>query len=63
MTNATGGEFRGFVERDRPFIDDQPARKYGWEALSRWGSRPFREFGRAFHGAWKRVRNAVRNGG
>ena len=47
MTNATGGEFRGFVERDRPFIDDQPASKYGWEARSRWGSRPGREFGRA----------------
>lgn len=72
MTGATGGGFRGFVERDRPFIDDQPDRKYGWEGRSRWGSRPVREFGRAldhtgaavkgaFHVAWTRVTNALRN--
>jgi hypothetical protein len=29
-----GGQFQGFVERDRPFIDAQPDRDYGWEAKS-----------------------------
>jgi hypothetical protein len=43
-----GGQFHGFVERDRPFIDDQPDPQHGWEAKSRWGSRPVREFGRAY---------------
>ena len=66
VTNVAGGDFRGFLERDRPFIDDEPARKHGWEAPSRWGSRPFREFGRAlgfFHWAWTRVKTAVRDHG
>ena len=73
MTSAARGGFRGFVERDRPFIDDQPDRKYGWEAPSRWGSLPGRAFGRACaRGAaratsfsksvWTGVRNAARNG-
>jgi hypothetical protein len=66
VTGIPGGQFRGFVERDRPFIDDQPDRKYGWEAHSRWGSRPVRQFGRVFargaarvmslsHRAWTRI--------
>ena len=50
----TGGA-PGRILRDRPFIDDEPARKYGWEALSRWGSRPFREFGRSLARGAKRV--------
>lgn len=71
MTSGTVGGFRGFVERDRPFIDDQPDRNYGWESKSRWGSRPVREFGRAYargaaratsysSGAWTRVKTALR---
>jgi hypothetical protein len=47
VTTAARGGFRGFVERDRPFIDDRPAAKFGWDAHSRWGSRPFRMFGGA----------------
>jgi hypothetical protein len=39
---------RGFVERDRPYIDDQPAHRHGWEANSPWGSRPVREVDREF---------------
>ena len=34
---------RGLVERDRPYFDDQPADRFGWEAGSRWGSRPVRD--------------------
>ncbi len=74
MTNAIGGDLHGFVERDRPYFDDQTAPKSGWEALSRWGSRPAREFGRALHHtgamvggafsvAFTRVANALRNDG
>ena len=50
----TGGA-PGPVLRDRPFIDDSPARKYGWEAFSRWGSRPLREFGRLLARLRKRL--------
>ena len=74
MTSGTMGGFRGFGERDRPFIDDQPDRHYGWESKSRWGSRPAREFGRAYahgvarvtsysSGAWTRVKTAFRDRG
>lgn len=38
----------GVVLKDRPYIDDTPADRHGWEARSRWGSRPVREFGRDF---------------
>jgi hypothetical protein len=71
---ASGADPRNFRLRDRPFIDDQPERKYGWEAPSRWGSRPYREFGRVFargvarltslsRRAWTRVGNAARGRG
>lgn len=50
----TGGA-PGPVLRDRPFIDDEPARKHGWEAFSRWGSRPFRKFLGSLAGGVKRV--------
>jgi hypothetical protein len=74
MTSVSGGDFRGFVERDRPFIDDQPDREYGWESRSRWGSRPIRQFGGAFargtarvtslsYRAWTWVRTVVRERG
>jgi len=46
----TGGDFRGLKLRDRPFFDDRPDHKYGWEATSRWGSRSVREFGK---GLWR----------
>jgi hypothetical protein len=55
MTGMTGGGFPGSTLRDRPFIDDRPAHKYDWEATSRWGSRPFRQFGSAFARGVKRV--------
>jgi hypothetical protein len=47
MTGMTGGGFPGPALRDRPFIDDRPTHKYGWEGASRWGSQPFRQFGSA----------------
>jgi len=61
----------GLVERDRPYFDDQPADRHGWEAPSRWGSRPVRdsrnELGRGratvtgfFKLAWARATSAVR---
>ena len=56
----TGGA-PGPVLRDRPFIDDSPARKYGWEAFSRWGSRPFRKFGRLLARGAKRVVTGLRS--
>jgi len=74
MTTPTRGDFRGFVELDRPFIDDHPPAKYGWEATSVWGSRPVREFGRGiqrgaarirrrFLRAWTRAVNTARDRG
>ena len=63
---------RGFVERDRPYLDDDPTLQRGGESRSRWGSRPVREFGRDFEPggtlksifrlAWRRVRRALRGG-
>jgi hypothetical protein len=31
------------LELDRPYFDDQPADRFGWEAGSPWGSRPVRD--------------------
>jgi hypothetical protein len=68
VTTAAGGGFRNFVERDRPFIDDRPVAKFGWETHSRWGSRPMRAFGADFRRALARAarffsRSVARPGG
>ena len=59
------------ADRARPYIDDYPAHRSGWQAGSRWGSRPAREFGRdedrgwaavkgRFALGWLRIRNTFR---
>jgi hypothetical protein len=57
---TTRGDFRGLNLRDRPFIDDRPDHKYGWEATSRWGSRRVREFGKGLWRVASRVTGWVR---
>jgi hypothetical protein len=62
------------AERDRPYIDDQPGGRHGWDAPSRWGSRPIREvdagiarrgtaMNRLLHLAWTWFKNVVGDGG
>jgi len=69
-SSSKDGGTPGFVERDRPYIDDQPAHRHGWEARSRWGSQPVRPFDRdlerkgaavkgLFHRAWTRVKHTA----
>ena len=65
---------RGFAELERPYIEDTPLHRPGWEATSRWGGRPVREAERdlargrttapsILELGWKRIRNAVRRRG
>jgi len=60
----------GFADRERPYIDDQPASRRDWESRSRWGPRPVREhereIGRGMETlkdyikrAWARVEKAL----
>ena len=62
---------RTLAVRDRPYIDDYLAHRAGWQAGSRWGSRPAREFGKdaergwavvkgRFALGWLRIRNTFR---
>jgi LPXTG-motif cell wall-anchored protein len=62
---------RGFLERERPYFDERPPHRPGWESGSRWGGRPVREkesnperrqttARRFIVSSWTRIRNAVR---
>jgi hypothetical protein len=62
---------QGFLERERPYFDEPPPHRPGWETDSRWGGRPVRERGsdaepprttarRFLELGWVRIRNAVR---
>jgi hypothetical protein len=59
---------RGHVDRERPFIDDEPAHGPRWEARFPWESRPARDLERELgrwgpapkgflRRAWSRLRN------
>jgi hypothetical protein len=65
---------RGSAELERPYIEDTPLQRPGWEAESRWGGRPVREAERdptrgrttargILELGWRRIRNAVRRRG
>ena len=43
---------RGYVERDRPYGDYEPAYQHGWESRARLGSKPFREVESELERTW-----------
>lgn len=49
---------RGYVERDRPYGDYEPAYQHGWESRARLGGRPFREVESDLERGWDNVKGA-----
>jgi hypothetical protein len=49
---------RGYVERDRPYGDYEPAYQHGWESRARIGSRPFREVEGDLERGWEKAKGA-----
>jgi hypothetical protein len=49
---------RGYVERDRPYADYEPAYQYGWESRARLGSKAFREVEAELAKGWETAKSA-----
>jgi len=49
---------RGYVERDRPYADYEPAFQHGWESRARLRSRPFREIESELEQGWQKAKGA-----
>jgi hypothetical protein len=49
---------RGYVERDRPYTDYEPAYQHGWESRARLGNRPFREIETELERGWETAKGA-----
>lgn len=49
---------RGYVERDRPYGDYEPAYQYGWESRARMGNKSFRDVESELAKGWEKAKSA-----